>query len=150
MLLSLRWFSSLISSFHESPKKLYGMKLENHKNDSNSDLFPLQYKHGMKSLGELITTNVIGQSTVASVSKCGMTFRYLMIKKKHTRETQQMGLDSILGPFVKANNNSDWKSFNFLLIIYWDLRSAFYFYPVYVCIYMYIQKLQDDSRLKKY
>ena len=55
----------------------------------------------MKSLGELITTKVIGQSTAASISKCGLTFLYLK-KKKHMRETQQMGLDSILGSFVKG------------------------------------------------
>ena len=40
----------------------------------------------MKSLGELITTKVIGQSMAESMSKCGVTFRYL--KKAHKRETQ--------------------------------------------------------------
>ena len=72
----------------------------------------------MKSLGELITTKVIGQSAAESMSKCGVTFRYLKKKQKkkkkkkkktththtHTneKETQQNGLDSILGPFVKG------------------------------------------------
>ena len=54
--------------------------VENHKDDSD-DLFRLQYNHSMKSQGELITTKVIGQSTAESVSKCGVTFRYL--KKAH-------------------------------------------------------------------
>ena len=67
----------------ESSKELYGQKLENHKDDS--DLFHLQYNHNMKSLGELITTNlkVIGQSTAESMSKCGATFRY---QKKKAQE----------------------------------------------------------------
>ena len=64
-------------------KELYGQKLENHYD--YSDLFSLQYNHTMKSLGELINTKVIGQSTgtVASMSKRGLIFRYL---KKSTWE----------------------------------------------------------------
>ena len=63
-------------------KELYGLKLASHKN--NSDLFPLNYNHSMKSLGELISTKAIGQSTAASRSKCGVTFR--CIKKAHERD----------------------------------------------------------------
>ena len=49
----------------ESSKELYCQKLENHTGDS--DLFPLQYNHSLESLGELIPTEVIGQSNAASV-----------------------------------------------------------------------------------
>ena len=129
----------------ESLKELYGQRLDNHKDDS--DLFPLQYNHGVKSLGELITTKVIGQSTAASVSKCGMTFRYL--KKAHERDPTN-GLRIYLGStskFIIKNANN----FISCKIYIETLRSAFYFLSgihMYTCIYMYIQKT-CDSRLKE-
>ena len=69
----------------------------NHKDDS--DLFPLQYNHSMKSLGQLITTKGIGQSTADPGLNAGWPYA---TSKKHMSETQQIGLDSILGPFVKG------------------------------------------------
>ena len=83
----------------ESSKELYGQKLKNHKDDSDL-LFPLQYNLSMKSLGEPFTTKVIWQSMATSMSKCGVTFRYLK-KKTHERNPTNR-LDSILGPFVKG------------------------------------------------
>ena len=94
----ISWFSYL--SFHESPQKNF--MVSNWKITVDSDLFHLQYNHRMKSLRELITTKVIGQSTAASTSKCGVTFRYL--KKAHERNPtnwHRLFLVSILGIYKK-------------------------------------------------
>ena len=67
------------------------------------------------------------------------------------RDTQQIGLDSILVPFVKGKQ---WLRLQIILflVLYilrpFDQRSIF-FYPVYICIYIYIQKLVTLERIIK-
>ena len=113
----------------ESSKELYGQKLENHKDDS--DLFPLQYNHNIKSIGLPITTKVIGQSTAESMSKCVVTFRNL--KKAYDRDpTNRLRL--YLGSICKRQTTIKIVN-HFISCLYilrlFDQRSIF-FYPVYI------------------
>ena len=92
-------------------------------------LFPLQYNHSMKSIGVLITTKVIGQSTAESMSKCVVTFCNL--QKAHDRDPANR---------LRLHLGSIWKRqaiiILFLVYIYWDLSiSVLFFYPVYLCTY---------------
>ena len=77
-------------------RELYTQKLDNHKDDSY--LFPLKYNQNMMSLGELISNKVIGKSTAASLSKCGVSLRYLKIA--HERDATN-GLGLYLGSLCK-------------------------------------------------
>ena len=120
------------------------IKLENHKDDS--DLFPLQYKHIMKSLWELITTKVIGQSTAESMSNCGLTFCYL--EKAHERDPTnrlRLYLWSICKrqTIIKIANH-----FISCLIYIETFRSTFYFFPG-IHMYVHVHTKTCDSRLKK-
>ena len=112
----------------------------------DSDLFPLQYNHSMKSIGVLITTKMIGQSTAESMSKCVVTFRNL--KEAHNRDpTNRLRL--YLGSICKRQTIIKIVN-HFISCLYilgpFDQRSIFL-----SGIHMYIHEHTQtcDSRLKE-